>query len=306
MKILSLAIFFISLSASASMCDADKKKFCHNLTGARGEVARCLTDHKSELSPACAQELKEFRKKAAEKNPCYQDLADYCPDVPSSKKNIQLCLLKNESRLSPACLQDFKVKAKPELSKDVCSSDIVSHCSPEINKPRAAINRCLIRSVKKLSPLCQKQTTAKIEELKKKNPCFNETEKFCPSQVSFVEIQECLEKKLPQLNATCKKIVSHEQSLSLANPCYKDLRKFCRRDITPEQQDICLDINQGSVSAACQSFRQEEVQKIEKIKVACEMDRLKFCKTAPFKGGAILQCLRAQKKSLSKDCQSLL
>ncbi len=299
-------LFLVSTFSHASFCDLDTKKFCPNLTGARGERAKCLSEHVSEISPKCAIELKTFKQNALKKNPCFQELIDYCADVPSSRPNVYFCLMKNESRLSLTCQNDFKPRKVKLLSEDKCAQDTVDTCYKEITAPQGAIVRCLIREKKNLSPACKIQVEASISEFRKTNPCFEDTEKYCPKQVRFIEIQECLEKKIKNLAPSCLKLVQRELNLSLSNPCYKDLTRFCRQGLNPETQDVCLDLNHKELSIGCQTYRKSEFDRLEKVKVACEVDRLKLCKNTPFKDGLVIECLKENKSRLSLECKSLL
>lgn len=304
MKFYSLLLLLIvSFSSEASRCDQDKRKYCHNLTGARGEIAKCLSEHIHELTPACSQELKEFKANALKKNPCFQELADYCADIPNKQPNLNYCLLNNESRLGQKCLSDFSGKKAQILKEDFCAKDVIAHCYPDIKGPNGAITRCLIREKKKLSKACLTVTDKMITKMKISNPCFDDTEKYCPTQLRMIDIQECLEKKLNQLRPQCKSIVHRELELGKSNPCYKDVMRNCRPDSTPKEQETCLDLSYKEVSQSCKDFRKAEADKIEKMRVSCEIDRLKLCKNVPFQDGLVLKCLNQNRAKLTLECR---
>jgi hypothetical protein len=306
MKFLAALLVLVSMNSEANVCASDTKKFCAGVEPGKGQIAKCLDDYVGQLAPACAKELKEFRSKSTKKNPCFEDLAEFCVDIPSDAKKLELCILKNENRLSATCAADFKKKKSNILVKDVCSNDIVSNCYADLKGPDGAVTKCLIKNKAKLSPFCQKQTNKKIETLKKANACFEDTEKFCPTQVAFNEIQECLEKKQPSLKPECKKLVQIEISKAQANPCYKDLRKHCRPGISSNDQHRCLTINENELSNACKQFRVNEAEKIKKMVELCESDRIKLCPKAPFQNGMVIKCLEENKAKVSPACKALL
>ncbi|MFP5384646.1 MAG: hypothetical protein ACLGHN_01110 [Bacteriovoracia bacterium] len=301
-------IFFllVSLGAQANECAQDAKKFCSGVEPGKGQLALCLSDYQDSLSPKCAAELKAYKQNTAKKNPCFEDLAQYCADLPSDPLNYEYCLIKHESKLSAQCSKDFIQKKVRILNRNVCAQDIADRCYKELSGPDGAVNKCLIKNKAKLSKLCQNNLSKKIEAMRKRNPCYDDTEKFCPTQVKFVDIQDCLSKKVSSLSPTCKKVVEKENVKLKANPCYRDLITHCRPGITPKQQNECMVINEEHLSHACKQFRAVEKKKVEKMVEVCEKDRLNFCKDAPFKDGAVVKCLRKNKEKISKECKQLL
>lgn len=306
MKFISLLLFAFSLSAFGNECAQEEKKYCQGVDPGKGQLARCLSDYKDYLSPACAKKLKDFKTEIEKKNPCFEDLTEYCADLPSDPLNYEYCLLKHESRLGAKCSADFKQKKGRIITRNVCAQDIASLCYKDISGPDGSINRCLIRNRTKLSGFCQKNIDAKIATMKKNNPCFDETEKYCPTQVKFIDIQDCLSKKLPTLNPNCQKVVQNEVNKMKANACYRDLLTHCRMNLSPEDQNRCLTINEEHLSNACRQFRANEQNKITKMVDVCEPDRLRLCKSAPFKDGAVIKCLRKNKSQVSANCQKFL
>ena len=305
MKLFAL-LFLLSFGAHANECAQDAKKYCSGVEPGKGQLARCLNDYKDSLSPKCAAELKEYKETTGKKNPCFEDLAEFCSELPSDPLNYEYCLIKNESKLSPTCAADFKKKKGRIITRNVCAQDIAHTCYKELTGPEGAVNRCLIRNQKKLSGFCQKNINKKISDMKKRNPCFDDTEKFCPTQVKFVEIQDCLSKKVNNLAPECKKLVEKENHKLKANPCYRDLITHCRPGISPKEQHDCLTLNEEHLGNACKQFRVIEKNKINKMVKVCENDRLKLCKDEPFKNGAVVKCLRKNKAQVSKECQQLL
>src|SRR5690606_29999475 len=126
------------------------------------------------------------------------------------------------------CSADFKKKKSKITVGDVCAQDIVNNCYATLSLPEAATTKCLVKNRTKLSKFCQNKVDKRIEAMRKANPCFDEMEKHCPTKYKFVEIHECMEKKISSLTPACKKEVQEEVKKKDANPCYLDLRKHCK------------------------------------------------------------------------------
>lgn len=292
--------------ALAGDCDKEAKKYCPGVDPGKGQIALCLSDYRDNLSPACAKELRDHLLKTESKNPCYTDLAQYCSELPSDPVNFSYCLLKNESRLAPKCAADFKAKKGRLITRNVCAQDIVNNCYASLSAPEGSVTRCLIKNKAKLSGFCQKNIDKKISVMRASNPCYDDTEKNCPTQVKFIDIQDCLAQKLPTLAPKCKPLVQGEMDKMKANPCYRDLKIHCMPNLSPSQQSDCLTLNDEHLSRECKQFRVKENSRIEEMAKACEPDRLKLCKSVPFKDGMVSKCLRKNKAVVSKNCQQYL
>lgn len=301
-----LFLLLITFSAFANECDQEQKKYCQGVDPGRGQLARCLSDYQDYLSPACAKTLKDFKAKTTAKNPCHEDLAELCSDIPSDPLNFDYCLLRNESRLSPKCSADFKSKKGRLIVRNVCAQDIANTCYSQLSEPEGAVTRCLIKNKSKLGGFCQKNIDSRIVQMRKNNPCYDETEKYCPTQLKFIDIQDCLAKRSATLTPNCKKLVTNEIDKMKANPCYRDLRTHCKSGLGPKDQADCLTLNDNHLSNACKQFRVLEKDKIGKMEKFCEPDRLKLCKDAPFKDGAIVKCLRKNIAQVSPGCSALI
>lgn len=301
-----LILLLITFSAFGSECDQDQKKYCQGVDPGRGQLARCLSDYADYLSPACAKTLKEYKAKTIAKNPCAEDLADLCADIPSDPLNFDYCLLRNETKLSAKCAADFKGKKGRLIVRNVCAQDIATTCYSKLSEPDGAVTRCLIQNKAKLGGFCQKNIEARIAQMRKSNPCYDETEKYCPTQVKFIDIQDCLAKRVSTLTPNCKKVVTNEIEKMKANPCFRDLRTHCKPGLNPKDQSDCLTLNENHLSNACRQFRVLEKDRVGKMEKLCEQDRLKLCKDAEFKNGAITKCLRKNKAQVSPACAALL
>ncbi len=307
MKFLTTLLLVLSFGAYAgSECDADAKKFCANTDPGKGQLAKCLMNYEGQLSAACSKDLKAFRTKTLGNNPCFDELTEMCADIPAVNRKLEYCLMKNESRLGAKCLADFKKKKPNIIVKDVCAQDIVNTCYTTVSESDASTGRCLIKNRAKLSGFCQKKTDKRIADMKKSNPCFDETEKFCPTQIRFHEIHECMEKKISSLSPACKAVVNKEMEKEKSNPCYVDLRKHCKPGISSGEQHRCLEINEKELSPSCKQFRVKEAGKIQSMVKLCEADRLKLCPKAPFQNGLVIKCLKENASKVSAACKALL
>ncbi len=304
MKIFLLLLSLVPFGAFANNCAKDAQRLCGGIDPGKNQIYQCLTDNESQLTSACKQEMKEFRKKTQAKNPCFSDLAEFCSDVDGGK--VQFCLLKNENRLSAACAADFQRKKGPIIVNDKCALDIVNTCYKEVPGNDGSINKCLIRNKSKLSKFCQNNVNTLVAKLRKENPCFDDQEKFCSSHLRFVEIHECLEKNISTVTPACKAIVKKEESKVKSNPCYKDLVKHCKPGLSPNAQVQCLTLHDKDLSNVCRQYRSVMDDKVNKMVNACEADRSKFCAKAPMKDGMILKCLREKKAQVSVACKNLI
>ena len=290
--------------ASSDACKKDAERLCGGIDPGKNQIYLCLKDNESELTSACKQEMKAFVQKTASKNPCFSDLADFCADVEASK--AEYCLLKNEARLSATCSRDFKTKKGNLIVKNQCALDIVNTCYKEVSGPDGSINKCLIRNKTKLSKFCQNNVTNIEKKMKAANACYDDQEKFCPTQVKFVDTHDCLLKKLPSLSPACKTIVNQEQNKMVSNPCYKDLMRHCQPGLSPNSQLRCLTVNDKHLTNACRQYRTVMEGNVEKMVNACESDRLKLCPKAPMQDGMVLKCLRSKKAQVSPACKNLI
>lgn len=304
MKFLILLLSLVSGGALANDCAKDAERLCSGIDPGKNQIFMCLQNNEAQLTSACRKEMQEFRRKTQGKNPCFTDLADFCPDVDGSR--VQLCLLKNESRLSASCAADFRKKKGPMIVKDPCAMDIVNTCYKEVPGNDGSINKCLIQNRAKVSKFCQNKINNLVTKMRKDNPCFDDQEKLCPTQVKFVEIHECLQKKLPSLSPACKTVVQNEQSKVNSNPCYKDLAKHCKPGLSPNQQVDCLTVNEKHLSSSCRQYRVVMDDKVNKMVNACEADRKRLCAKAPLKDGMVLKCLRDKKAQVSVACKNLI
>jgi hypothetical protein len=304
--LLLLSLSLLALNLWASECERDKKKFCQDVVPGKGQLARCLEQYQDQLSSGCLKEMANFKQKTAKKNPCFEDLAEYCSSIPTQGKRLEYCLLNYESKLSANCSKDFRKKKVALISKDECAQDTVNHCYSTLSGPSEGVFRCLIQNREKLKPLCKVKVDSQVAIKRKKNPCFDETQKLCPKELSLHEIHSCMKKNLTKLSLQCKKVVNEEIKRDEANPCHADLRQHCRKGISVSEQHRCLALNENHLSNSCRQFRSREAEKITKIIRACEKDRLKLCSKVAMENGKVMECLKKNISSVSNECKSLI
>jgi hypothetical protein len=306
MKLVAGLILLLSLRSEANVCTQDVKKYCTGIEPGKGQLAKCLSENETALTPECANELKEFRKKAGGINPCFEDLAEFCGDVPTFGRRLDYCLLRHESQLSVKCHADFKKKKNQLLNQDSCAQDISNICYKAVTEPEGAILRCLIKNTSKLSKTCNKSIVKKTMTLKQSNPCFDDTEKYCPGVSRFVDIHLCMSKNINALRSECRKEVKKEIEKEKMSPCYMDVRRHCKNNITASEEHDCLELNKNELSSACSQFRDLEKVKIQQMVKFCEQDRIKTCPNAPVKNGLVLKCLKENINFISTGCKNLI
>ncbi|MBI5626079.1 MAG: hypothetical protein HY935_02580 [Nitrosomonadales bacterium] len=107
-------VFCLSLAAVASAeaggrpCADDAAKLCKDVQKGEGRVAKCLKEHKDELSPACKKRVAKAKERAKEmKEECHEDAKKLCKDIQPGGGRIMQCLKQHEGELSPACKENM-------------------------------------------------------------------------------------------------------------------------------------------------------------------------------------------------------
>ncbi len=107
-------VFCLAIATGASAeavdrpCKEDAEKLCNGVQPGGGNIARCLKEHSSELSPACKDNITKAKEKAKEfKEACKDDAHKLCNGVQQGGGRILQCLSQHESELSPACKEQM-------------------------------------------------------------------------------------------------------------------------------------------------------------------------------------------------------
>jgi hypothetical protein len=92
----------------ARSCDEDAKRLCPDVKPGEGRIAKCLKQHKDELSPGC----KEFLQKAGTKikimEVCAEDIKNLCKEIKPGGGRILECLNSHVKQLAPDCKKALK------------------------------------------------------------------------------------------------------------------------------------------------------------------------------------------------------
>jgi hypothetical protein len=110
-----VTLFFVTLglilltgtgafARGTGVCSGDVEKFCQGIQQGEGRIAKCLAQHKEELSPDCKARLGEAAKqlKGVQKA-CQDDILAFCAGIKPGGGRIAQCLKANKAKLSPQC-----------------------------------------------------------------------------------------------------------------------------------------------------------------------------------------------------------
>ena len=272
-------------------CDADKKKFCANVTPGNGATRKCMRDHLKELSPDCYKaefrrlvlENKDIRLSTSLAESCKDDKIKFCKDVKPGEGRTHKCIKEHYDELSEPCKNaefahlkqsSSDIRLKPSLQK-ACSADIGRFCK-DVAKGEARVIACLRKN---------REDDAMTEECRK-------------------EILEevIMENKHPELN------------VKLSEACEADVKKFCPaapqgpKDGT--KIHICLRKNYGSLDPKCRQAEFIEIIDEGKdyrianiLSLHCKEDHQKYCAKVKAGNGRIHSCMHDHLQQLTKPCR---
>lgn len=89
-------------------CAEYTKTICSGVEKISSKIARCLKEHKKELSLACNQKVSEYKESLKTRNQeiianCKEDSIEFCIDTPRRRGGKLKCLLANRNKLSDQC-----------------------------------------------------------------------------------------------------------------------------------------------------------------------------------------------------------
>lgn len=157
----------------ARLCARERLRFCAGLQPGKGDVVRCLQDHRMEngFGPVCkrlveediAEAAADVRLQSSVQNGCGEDLRRMCSGIKPGKGKVLQCLITNSEKVrAPACREavmrllfqsadNWKHNA---MLRSSCSNDVSAYC--RMVKPGAgAVHKCLRENYHKLSQSCQ-------------------------------------------------------------------------------------------------------------------------------------------------------
>lgn len=303
-SLIATLFILLPLSSWALDCGIEHKKFCSHAENGKPELITCLTKHDAKLGLRCRSSLAALKKKQKQ-NPCFDDIGKHCSDIPANGHALMICLLKHETKLSKSCASDVAKKKDSFTSKEPCAQDLMNKCYSELAQGEGYSLRCLFKNKGKLMARCETHIATTMQKMRSKNPCFDDTEKHCPSVIMAGKIDTCLIGKQSSLAPACKTKIQDEVKKRAADPCRVDVRTFCKRG-NGREINACLTKNEALISTACKQHRDNRKAEIGKMQEACKEDRRKFCTRVSPTGTKILKCLKSNKALVSKACAAHL
>ena len=83
----------------AEACKPDVDSLCKGVQPGQGRIARCLAEHKDQLSAGCREKIAQ----AESRHPCMKDVKALCNGVKPGDGRIAQCLKQHEAELSAEC-----------------------------------------------------------------------------------------------------------------------------------------------------------------------------------------------------------
>ncbi len=148
------------------------------------------------------------------------------------------------------------------------------------------------------------------------DPCADDVRQFCGDvRAGGGRVESCLHDNDARLSAACKerraaadaKFRQHVEELVAA--CGLDADRLCS-GVAPGGGRVvaCLIRQQDDLSSSCrpevEKF-QAAMEKISAIRAACRADAERLCAGAPPEAEPLVECLQANRASLSETCRSL-
>ncbi len=101
--LLITAFFSSPVMAFGGPCKTDIEKFCKDKPKGR-ELAKCLTDHKADLSPTCKEKYRDMVGRLRHTfEACQDDAEKFCADVKPGGGALVKCLVSHKAELSQGC-----------------------------------------------------------------------------------------------------------------------------------------------------------------------------------------------------------
>lgn len=180
-----------------------------------------------------------------------------------------------------------------------CAGDVQKFCQG-VPKTRQALDACLDKHESELGPSCKETRKKFAEQVRQKNKCFDDAQKFCGAAKNTKEINECLKKNQSKLSKAC--IAQKDERQKKALPCKEDMEKFCSESKRGKTSiEKCMLDNADKLSGSCKEARAKFEEKLLK-RQPCFNDAIKFCDTKKKDPAALEACLSENESSLSKKC----
>jgi Cysteine rich repeat len=113
-------------------------------------VARCLSQHRAELSPQCRKNISKGAKRAGKlAQACKSDSEKLCSQVKSGDGRQLRCLASNKAQLSDQCRQ----KVEEVEKRHPCLGDINRLCA-DVQPGKGRMDQCLRQHRAELTAQC--------------------------------------------------------------------------------------------------------------------------------------------------------
>lgn len=177
----------------------------------------------------------------------------------------------NKSNPTPA----VSAKSSP------CLDDAKRLCQYKTSQPRSEANACLEKSLAQVSNGC-------LEQVKKEDPCYQDSIKLCANRNPFSNQQQCLLSNYSMLSPLCqKRFVKFTQFMA---DCENDIKKFCPGRIDAKAISNCLLPRNNSLESKCKAHIQGS---------ACFPDWKHLCQSSKM---TAFDCLHGNISKVSKAC----
>eukprot|EP00892_Ulva_mutabilis_P008395 jgi/Ulvmu1/5928/UM026_0050.1 len=344
-------------------CQADKKRFCDDISYGASRIKDCLEEHRLEpkFSSECRVEIDNMMRRRAghyELDPeltraCAIDINKTCsypaPDGHNGENDVHsgrvsMCLMDHHEDLQVQECRDAVHRVLKRASQDIrfdeklaqaCKEDKKEHCS-DVDPGSARVIRCLQDSRAELSETCRpvlfdyERTLAEDIDFQypMQQSCAQEIKILCEDvKHGYARVIRCLQQKIDSddMGNECRKEVrrnmhhmaqDYRLNVRLKRACSVDVDVLCpgkcpESDVCEGQVLQCLQNNMENISSSeCKDevfyFIKMEVSDFQNdviLAEACKTDVEKLCNEVEPGEGAMLECLRQNRKHLSTKCR---
>jgi len=117
--------------AMAEACQADTSRLCSGVPPGGKAWARCLGEHRKELSPDCRQALRRARQRASFRAACGADATRLCSGVTPGEGRIRECLRAGSATLAPACQTRLARSARAAAPEAQAEAQVIEEAAQE-------------------------------------------------------------------------------------------------------------------------------------------------------------------------------
>ena len=186
------------------------------------------------------------------------------------------------------------------------------------------IARLVLHAIRDGQQLCRSSIVAAViaagvvgvREARAEDPCAADVKQLCGDiEVGGGRVRECLRQNETKLSAACKakRAAADARFRSLvqefATACRRDIVRLCH-EVKPGDGRVvaCLMRQQDDLTSSCRpeiERAQKAIETISAVRAACRADAKRLCAGVPVEATPLLECLQANRSSLSDTCRSL-